>query len=269
MLTLSRLPVLVGTVLALVLGLGAAPAAEASSTVLCTGTAKCRSLGMGDGGFARVRNQMHWRMYAGHNCTNYAAWRMIADGAPTERPWSGSGMAGEWGKLNRKILTRTPTVGSVAWWESGHVAYVERVESDDQIVVSEDSWSQKKFSWRRITVGRSWPTGFLHFIPSTRPKTVPKSVPARTKIARWVVPKKPRRVIRVRVKVAPVDPAAGPVEGRVRVRVAKQAKVVDLSDGIAVLRFHRVKRGKRSYAVVYQGSPTMARAKVTGTVWAP
>ena len=116
---------------------------------------------------------MYWRMYSGHNCTNYIAYRMIRAGMSTERPWSGgSGNAYYWGYAMDDITDRTPAVGAVAWWDrgvpgagsSGHVAYVEKVVSSTEIVISEDSWSGD-FHWRRIyKSGSGWPTGFIHFV---------------------------------------------------------------------------------------------------------
>ena len=54
----------------------------------------------------------------------------------TERPWSGTGMAYNWGRAMRRITDHAPMVGAVAWWDagdgvgsSGHVAYVEQVVS--------------------------------------------------------------------------------------------------------------------------------------------
>ncbi|WP_183100830.1 CHAP domain-containing protein [Nocardioides pelophilus] len=142
------------------------------STYLCTGYAGCRNAGYSDAGYGAVNNRMYWRMYAGHNCTNYAAYRMIRAGMSTERPWDGSGMAYNWGHARSDITNGRPSVGAIAWWDrydsgvgsSGHVAYVEQVVSDDEIVISEDSWSGD-FHWRRITrdSGR-WPTGFIHFV---------------------------------------------------------------------------------------------------------
>ena len=114
---------------------------------------------------------MYWRMYAGHNCTNYAAYRMIKAGLPTQRPWSGSGMAYNWGVANASITDQIPKVGAIAWWKrnsggvgsSGHVAYVERVISATEIIISEDSWGGD-FDWRRIVKdGSGWPSGFIHF----------------------------------------------------------------------------------------------------------
>jgi hypothetical protein len=43
------------------------------------------------------------------------------------------------------------------------VAYVEKVVSPTEIIVSQDSWGGD-FSWARITKdGKGWPNGFVHF----------------------------------------------------------------------------------------------------------
>jgi surface antigen len=110
-------------------------------------------------------------MYTGHNCTNYAAFRMVRSGLPNLRPWSGSGNASNWGHAEAALTNSVPAVGAVAWWDAyvrpagsaGHVAYVEQVISADEITVSQDSWGGD-FSWARITrSGGSWPSGFIHF----------------------------------------------------------------------------------------------------------
>src|ERR671912_95046 len=62
---------------------------------------------------------MYWRMYSGHNCTNYVAYRLIENGMPNVRPWDGSGNATNWGVAMSRITDSTPTVGSVAWWKAG------------------------------------------------------------------------------------------------------------------------------------------------------
>lgn len=147
----------------------ASPAA-ATSSYLCTGYAGCKDEGFSHFGYRGASKQMWWRMYAGHNCTNYVAYRLVRGGMSAERPWSGTGMAYHWGRANRQITDRTPMVGAVAWWaensggvgSSGHVAYVEEVVSSRKIVISEDSWGGE-FHWRTITRGSgSWPTGFVH-----------------------------------------------------------------------------------------------------------
>ena len=131
----------------------------------------CRDAGMGNAGYASANDRMYWRMYAGHNCTNYAAYRMVRSGMPNERPWSGGGNATYWGTSMSHITDGTPRVGAVAWWRantgpagsSGHVAYVEKVVSADEIIISQDSWGGD-FSWAVVTRGSgNWPSGFVHF----------------------------------------------------------------------------------------------------------
>ncbi len=98
---LSCLPGLVAALLLSLLGLVAPVPAQAASTYLCTGYTACaRRRATRTPATQRVNNRMYWRMYSGHNCTNYAAYRMIKAGLPTERPWSGSGMAYNWGIAN-------------------------------------------------------------------------------------------------------------------------------------------------------------------------
>jgi surface antigen len=137
---------------------------------------------MSSSGYAEANRTMYWRMYAGHNCTNYAAYRMIQSGLPDTRPWSGGGNATYWGTSMGSITDKVPAVGSIAWWKagvspagaSGHVAYVEEVVSADEIIVSQDSWGGD-FSWARVTrESRGWPSGFIHFndqplVNDTRP----------------------------------------------------------------------------------------------------
>ena len=126
---------------------------------------------MSDSGYGAASRTMYWRMYAGHNCTNYAAYRMVRSGLANSRPWTGDGNATNWGVAMHSVTNGTPMVGAVAWWRAGvrpagsagHVAYVERVVSADEIIVSMDSW-HGDFSWARITrTSSGWPSGFIHF----------------------------------------------------------------------------------------------------------
>ena len=147
-------------------------AAESSRTTsyLCTGYVGCAEAGYSHFGYRAASSEMWWRMYSGHNCTNYVAYRLVKNGMSAERPWDGTGMAYNWGRANRSITDDTPMVGSVAWFDaydgvgsSGHVAYVQKVISNRKIVISEDSWGGD-FHWRTITKdGGGWPTGFIHF----------------------------------------------------------------------------------------------------------
>jgi surface antigen len=139
---------------------------------LCHGYRSCTSHGFTDAGYRRHRSKSFWRMYAGANCTNFVAYRLVRAGMPNHRPRGDSGHvthldAYRWGLVYASITDRHPTVGSVAWWRhrgrDGHVAWVEAVNRDGSLIISEDSWSGNGFDWRRIYHGRDWPTGFIHF----------------------------------------------------------------------------------------------------------
>ncbi|WP_187366828.1 CHAP domain-containing protein [Nocardioides dongxiaopingii] len=163
--------------------------AWASSRYHCSGYSGCANAGYSDDGYGRVNNQMYWRMYSGHNCTNYVAYRMIRAGMSTERPWGGTGMAYNWGLARRDVTDTKPAVGAVAWWNrgvsgagsSGHVAYVEKVVSSTEIVISEDSWNGD-FHWRTIYKdGTGWPTGFVHLAdraPAPTPAVTVRTAPS-------------------------------------------------------------------------------------------
>ena len=69
----------------------------ATSTYLCSGYAECQAAGYGNAGYRQASSTTYWRMYAGHNCTNYVAYRLIQSGMPDVRPWEGSGNASNWG----------------------------------------------------------------------------------------------------------------------------------------------------------------------------
>ena len=136
----------------------------------CSGWSGCNAAGYSDSGYGAVSNRSYWRMYPGHNCVNYAAYRMIQAGLPNVRPWTGGGNAANWGHEMASITNQTPAVGAVAWWDAyhhvgsaGHVAYVEKVISPTDIIISEDSWSGT-FHWQELTTtGGFWPSGFIHF----------------------------------------------------------------------------------------------------------
>ena len=168
---------------------GATPA-EATVTRLCSGYTACARAGMSSAGYASANRSMYWRMYAGHNCTNYAAYRMIRSGLPTSRPWTGSGNATNWGSAMSRITNSTPAVGAVAWWKAGvkpagsagHVAYVEKVVSANEIIVSQDSWGGD-FSWARVTrTSGGWPSGFIHFNDVRLQNTVKPAITGTAKV---------------------------------------------------------------------------------------
>ncbi|MCU1537393.1 MAG: hypothetical protein JWP82_1744 [Humibacillus sp.] len=135
--------------------------------VLCTGYSGCNAAGYSDSGYSSVSSTSYWRQSTGHNCTNYVAYRMVRGGMPNTRPASLTGYASNWGPSFASQTNSTPAVGSIAWWDTsysstGHVAYVEKVISNDEVLVSEDNWGGD-FRWRKVTrSGGRWPQGFIH-----------------------------------------------------------------------------------------------------------
>lgn len=114
----------------------------------------------------------YWGMDSGHNCTNYVAWKLISNGV--ERPAINPGNASDWAAraiLAGYLVDDIPSVGAVAQWDSyaggngvdGHVAYVERINSDGTILVSEDYWHGGDQSGP-LTFRTTLAAGVSHFI---------------------------------------------------------------------------------------------------------
>jgi surface antigen len=159
-----------------------APRAEASSTLLCQKFAPCARAGYANYGYNANYTKMWWRMYAGHNCTNYVAYRMISRGMSATRPWSGSGDARNWGVVFSAQTNQTPMIGSVAWWSTNHVAYVEQIIDANTIVISEDHYGGT-FDWRKIVrSGGGWPTGFIHLNDEAMAPTAPAGIVGTAKV---------------------------------------------------------------------------------------
>ena len=119
-------------------------------------TPAARRKGYPHSGYKANSKKMWWRMYSGHNCTNYVAYRMVKSGMSAERPWSGTGMAYNWGRANKTITNQTPDGGLGRLVERTATASARAVTSPTSrrssprrtIVISEDSWSGD-FHWRR------------------------------------------------------------------------------------------------------------------------
>ena len=145
----------------------AGPARSAEWVVLCTGYDPCQAAGYPHSDYKQNAATSWWRQSTGHNCTNYVAYRLVKNGLPNTKPATLSGNAYNWGPAFPDQTNDDPAVGSVAWWNTsysttGHVAYVEKVVSADEILVSEDNWGGD-FRWRKVTrTGGRWPNGFIH-----------------------------------------------------------------------------------------------------------
>lgn len=138
---------------------------------VCQGFDNCQRRGYSHEGYKSAKSKMYWNMFAGINCTNYMAYRLIGNGGAVKRPVQlkpGRGNAEYWGTSFG--YNHTPMVGSIAWWRenapgagsAGHIAYVEQVVSPTEILVSESNYGGE-FDWRRITSRGPWPSGFIHY----------------------------------------------------------------------------------------------------------
>lgn len=111
-----------------------------------------------------------WGFYK-RNCTSYVAWRINAR-TPFSNNMRGPngkvghfGNAGNWSANAKAIgftVNTTPKVGSIAQWNFsetsggyGHVAYVDRVNSDGSVLISEYNWGVKYgYSQRTVRAPR-------------------------------------------------------------------------------------------------------------------
>jgi hypothetical protein len=109
----------------------------------------------------------------GNNCTNFSAYRLSRDGIPNP---GNLGNANTWDDRARAkgfVVDQKPKVGTIAQWNSNHVAYVDWVSSDgNKVAISESGYggtvlgvTYTSMSGRRIlTRGTSsWPSNFIHF----------------------------------------------------------------------------------------------------------
>jgi surface antigen len=67
-----------------------------------------------------------------------------------------------------------PALGSVAWWsgDGGHVAYVESVNSDGSVTISEMNLNlHNGFDVATLRRGGRWPDGFIHIADRTSPSS--------------------------------------------------------------------------------------------------
>jgi len=111
-----------------------------------------------------------WYFYRGQ-CTSWLAYRLSQlNGFAFSNYYGGQGRWGNadnWGPQARSLgitVNATPALGSIAWYSSGHVAYVEQVNSPTSIVISEMNYDgDNGFRVQSITpTSGYWPTGFIH-----------------------------------------------------------------------------------------------------------
>lgn len=192
-----RTAVLLTVLTATLFGLGlCSGAADADVSQLCAGYSGCSVGSFTTHGYELHADQSWWRMYAGDNCTNYAAYvEATLYGVP--EPSYLLGDAYQWAAnaaAHGVPVDQEPIVGSVAVWGSdasgmgfyGHVAVVEGVGPHDSYVdVSQSGMgtSADGYDWERVYANgsswESWPTSFIHFFtpPAHPAPDAPKPPP--------------------------------------------------------------------------------------------
>jgi surface antigen len=172
-----------GLAAALVAALAVAltPTAAHAETTLCSGTSFSQTAAC-DPAWAVNMTFMHWRMYAGHNCTNYVAWRLSVDGVP--QPSYRLGNARDWApraKSHGVPVNSTPAVGAVGTWPGrNHVVYIDEVRADS-LLITEDSYSSKRYRKYISYPGeRNYPTQFIHFRGAPGQATITGATPVVT-----------------------------------------------------------------------------------------
>lgn len=253
MVVLSALAVLVATV-----GL-AGPAQSYEWTVLCTGYDACATAGYSNAGYKDHSSTSYWSQSTGHNCTNYVAYRLVTNGLPNTRPAQLSGNAYNWGTAFASQTDDAPAVGSVAWWgqafsSTGHIAYVEKVVSADQILVSEDNWGGD-FRWRSVSrSGGLWPAGFIHLKDMGPKVAAPPSYPTYRSVA-------PTRIVDTRSSLGAVGPLAAGSD--TSILVSGKAGMPRTAIGAVVVNVTVVRPQAAGYLLAYpSGSSPAASSTV-------
>ena len=109
-----------------------------------------------------------WGFYT-RECTSFVAFRLINRNGDTGFHGPIGYGAQDWGTVYASITNHNPAPGSVAWWSSGHVAWVESV-SGSNVTIEEYNWNYNH-NFNERTISASNPTGFIHFkdIPASSP----------------------------------------------------------------------------------------------------
>lgn len=103
------------------------------------------------------------------NCTWYVNGRLQQLGYNTTALNKLSGNASEWDNQAAAAgiyMSNTPQVGDIAQWETGHVAVVEKVNTDGTILISESSYtpnsgSAADYLYKTETISASSPSRFI------------------------------------------------------------------------------------------------------------
>ena len=165
-------------VIALVVGGLIVAPVSATIQVLCKGVSSA-DVKACNPAYAPEMPKMHWRMYGGHNCTNYLAWQLGVNGVPEPKILMGNAIS--WGANAKKLgytVNSTPAVGAVGAWpgKKNHITYVAEV-GDGYIITHEDNYPgyYAKGLYQELKIYKgdsSYPPSFIHFkdlISGTKP----------------------------------------------------------------------------------------------------
>lgn len=234
-------------------------------TLICSAKTQAQVAACDTSGYAAVMNQMHWRMYAGHNCTNYAAYRMKRAGVPEPRILLGN--ARDWATNARKlgyVVDQRPAVGAIAQWSrsANHVAYVEAV-GPGYLILSEDSYTSKVYRRYRVEATDSWfPEAFIHF-RDVGAAAAPMKAAVATQVS-VAVPSRVNTSVRAVATVTVTTADGSAPVGVVRVRrggvTVATATLTAASKGRATVLLPKLKRGTRWISAVYDGNASTLAA---------
>jgi len=105
-----------------------------------------------------------WGFYE-RECTSFVAWKLnLFNGVNFYNTMKGGrfGNASNWGNNAKSIgyvVNNTPATGSVAWWSSGHVAWVSQVDATGVYIEEYNNDYNGNYNARKIP---STPTGYIH-----------------------------------------------------------------------------------------------------------
>ncbi len=108
-----------------------------------------------------------WLEY-NRECTSFVAWRLHSRSG-YEMPFHDD--ADGWGAKARArgiTVDTIPSVGAIAWWSYGHLAWVESVNPGGTVTTEEYNWrigttGEHDGAYHRRTIAASAPTGYIHF----------------------------------------------------------------------------------------------------------
>ncbi len=123
-------------------------------------------------------------------CTSWVAHRLSQRNGISFSNWYAGrhwGDAVDWKNVAKSMAIKpdlTPSTGAVAWFKRGHVAYVEQVNYDGSIVLSEMNFDGAN-GFRFVTVSRAsgyWPDKFLHLADVVPYDATAPSAPGRPRV---------------------------------------------------------------------------------------